>query len=145
MRQVASLLQTKTSHKKWRENLFSHALNLSVVAAFKFYNEANKSKVTHLEFRWEIAKPWWRARAYVIALDDRLLHHERKCVTMGWTTSLRQRSKEDASYTWRTQAFHASNAAKDSTSHAVKLTIKSEVNLSWSELRTTFELYEFSL
>ena len=42
--------------KKWWWNLFSHALNLSIVAAFKFYNEANKSKVTHLEFRREVAR-----------------------------------------------------------------------------------------
>ena len=32
------------------------ALNFSIVAAFKLYNEANKFKVTHLAFRREVAR-----------------------------------------------------------------------------------------
>ena len=43
--------------KKWWWNLFSHAINLSLVAAYKFYYYTNKTnKVSHLQFRREIAR-----------------------------------------------------------------------------------------
>ena len=44
---------------KWWWNLFSHMLNLSVVAAYKFYNHVNSNGVSHIQFRRE------RARALV--------------------------------------------------------------------------------
>ena len=53
---LLSSYRPRLRSKKWWWNLFSHALNLSIVAAFKFYNEVNKSKVTHLEFRREVAR-----------------------------------------------------------------------------------------
>ena len=47
----------KLRSKKWWWNLFSHAINLSLVAAYKFYYYTNKTnKVSHLQFRREIAR-----------------------------------------------------------------------------------------
>ena len=43
------------SRKSWW-NLFSHMLNLSVVAAYKFYNHVNSNGVSHIQFRREIAR-----------------------------------------------------------------------------------------
>ena len=42
--------------RKWWWNLFSHMLNLSVVAAYKFYNHVNLIGVSHIQFRREIAR-----------------------------------------------------------------------------------------
>ena len=37
-------------------NLFAHIVNLSVVAAFKFYNHINSDGVSHIVFKREIAR-----------------------------------------------------------------------------------------
>ena len=42
--------------RKWWWNLFSHVLNLSVVAAYKFYNQVNSNGVSHIQFRREIVR-----------------------------------------------------------------------------------------
>ena len=36
--------------RKWWWNLFSHVLNLSVVAAYKFYNHVSSNGVSHIQF-----------------------------------------------------------------------------------------------
>lgn len=53
---LCSSYRPKLRQKKWWWNLFSHALNLAVVAAFRFYQHVNNNdKITHLEFRRTIA------------------------------------------------------------------------------------------
>ncbi|XP_040583523.2 piggyBac transposable element-derived protein 3-like, partial [Lepeophtheirus salmonis] len=42
--------------KKWRWNLFAHVINLSIVAAYRFYKHVNKTNTTPLQFRREIAR-----------------------------------------------------------------------------------------
>ncbi len=43
--------------KKWWWNIFSHLLNLSIVASFRFYQHVNcGSQISHKDFRREIAR-----------------------------------------------------------------------------------------
>ena len=42
--------------RKWWWNLFAHALNMSVVAAHEFYKRLNGQKISHHDFRIEIAE-----------------------------------------------------------------------------------------
>ena len=54
---MLSSYRPKLRSKKWWWNIFSHILNLSVVAAFKFYKYVNPTtKVQHLDFRREVAR-----------------------------------------------------------------------------------------
>ena len=49
--------------KKWWWNLFAHILNLSVVAAFRFYEHINpQERITHLKFRREVARALIKAQ-----------------------------------------------------------------------------------
>ena len=53
---LLSSYRPRLRSKKWWWNLFSHIANLSVVAAFKFYNHINSDGVSHIVFRREIAR-----------------------------------------------------------------------------------------
>ena len=54
---MLSSYRPRLRSKKWWWNIFSHVLNLSVVAAYKFYKYVNPTtKVQHKEFRREIAR-----------------------------------------------------------------------------------------
>ena len=54
--QMLSTYRPRLRSKKWWWNIFSHILNLSVVASFKFYQHVNPgSQATHKDFRREIA------------------------------------------------------------------------------------------
>ena len=55
-RQLASY-RPRLRAKKWWWNLFSHALNLSVVAAHEFFNHIHaQKKMTHHDFRISVAE-----------------------------------------------------------------------------------------
>ena len=53
---LLSSYRPRLRSRKWWWNLFSHIVNLSVVAAFKFYNHINSDGVSHIVFRREIAR-----------------------------------------------------------------------------------------
>ena len=53
---LLSSYRPRLRFRKWWWNLFSHMLNLSVVAAYKFYNDVNSNGVSHIQFRREIAR-----------------------------------------------------------------------------------------
>ncbi|CAM1302384.1 Uncharacterised protein r2_g1221 [Pycnogonum litorale] len=53
---VCDRLLASYSSKKWWWNLFSHIINLSVVAAFEFYCKVNNTNVNHLQFRRQIVR-----------------------------------------------------------------------------------------
>ena len=53
---LLSSYRPRLCSRKWWWNLFSHRLNLSVVAAYKFYNHVNSNGVSHIQFRREIAR-----------------------------------------------------------------------------------------
>ena len=53
---LLSSYRPRLRSKKWWWNLFSHMLNLSVVAAHKFYNHVNSNGVSHTQFRRKIAR-----------------------------------------------------------------------------------------
>ena len=54
---LLSAYRPRLRSKKWWWNLFSHALNLSVVAAYKFYITVNRgSKMTHIQSRREVSR-----------------------------------------------------------------------------------------
>ena len=57
--------------RKWWWNLFSHIVNLSVVAAFKFYNHINSDCVSHIVFRREIARALIKVECPRKRLDGR--------------------------------------------------------------------------
>ena len=54
---LLSSYRPRLRSKKWWWNLFANSINLSIVAAFKFYCVINnKSNISHLVFRREIAR-----------------------------------------------------------------------------------------
>ena len=55
-RLLLSSYRPRLRSRKWWWNLFSHMLNLSVVAAYNFYNHVNSNGVSHIQFRREIAR-----------------------------------------------------------------------------------------
>ena len=61
-RMLSSYQPRLRSRKCWW-NLFSNSLNLSVVADFRFYSNAHRTKTTHRQFRREIARYLVKAEA----------------------------------------------------------------------------------
>ena len=53
---LLSSYRPRLRSRKWWWNIFSHMLNLSVVAAYKFYIHVNSNGVNHIQFRREIAR-----------------------------------------------------------------------------------------
>ena len=53
---LLSSYRPRLRSRKWWWDLFSHMLNLSVVAAYRFYNHVNLNGVSHIQFRREIAR-----------------------------------------------------------------------------------------
>lgn len=53
---LLSSYRPRLRSKKWWWNLFAHIINLSIVAAYRFYTYVNQSSESHLEFRREIAR-----------------------------------------------------------------------------------------
>ena len=53
---LLSSYRPRLRFRKWWWNLFSHIVNLSVVAAFKFYNHINSDGMSHIVFRRGIAR-----------------------------------------------------------------------------------------
>ncbi|KRY09120.1 PiggyBac transposable element-derived protein 3 [Trichinella patagoniensis] len=68
MDKVLSSYRPKFRSRKWWWNLFSHALNMAVVAAWKLYMElhtATNDRLSHLQFRREISIHFLHARPFV--------------------------------------------------------------------------------
>jgi len=54
---LLSAYRPRFRSKKWWWNLFSHIINLAVVASYKFYTHANPAtKMTHIQFRRYVAR-----------------------------------------------------------------------------------------
>ncbi|XP_042243434.1 piggyBac transposable element-derived protein 3-like [Homarus americanus] len=55
--QMLSTYRPRLRSKKWWWNIWSHLLNLSIVASFRFYQHVNPgSQISHKDFRREIAR-----------------------------------------------------------------------------------------
>ncbi|KRX31629.1 hypothetical protein T06_3467 [Trichinella sp. T6] len=67
MDKVLSSYRPKFRSRKWWWNLFSHALNMAVVAAWKLHVElhtATNDRLSHLQFRREITIHLLHARPF---------------------------------------------------------------------------------